>query len=172
MSEIAINEYHLRPEDLIFDPLTFTLATGEDIWRDSAIETLKGIEDIKRELPGVHTCLGISNVSFGLSQVARKLINSVFLYHATERGLDMAIVNPAHIRPPYAEISAEERELAEDLIFNRAPDALEKLLNWFESHESSETEEQAKADPLAGLDVRERVFKGSFCGRKWPGRRY
>jgi 5-methyltetrahydrofolate--homocysteine methyltransferase len=158
MSEIAINEYHLRPEDLIFDPLTFTLATGEDIWRDSAIETLKGIEDIKRELPGVHTCLGISNVSFGLSQVARKLINSVFLYHATERGLDMAIVNPAHIRP-YAEISAEERELAEDLIFNRAPDALEKLLNWFESHESSETEEQAKADPLAGLDVRERVFK-------------
>ncbi len=158
MSEIATNEYHLRPEDLIFDPLTFTLATGEDIWRDSAIETLKGIEDIKQELPGVHTCLGISNVSFGLSQVARKLINSVFLYHATERGLDMAIVNPAHIRP-YAEISAEERELAEDLIFNRAPDALEKLLNWFESHESSETEEQAKADPLAGLDVRERVFK-------------
>lgn len=157
MTELAVQDHRLRPEDLVFDPLTFTLATGEEVWRDSAIETLKGLEVIKRELPGVHTCLGVSNVSFGLSQPARKLINSVFLYHATEHGLDMAIVNPAHIRP-YAEISAEERELAEDLIFNRAPDALEKLVTWFETHSAESADGQVKADPFAGMSTRERVY--------------
>ena len=157
MTEMALQDYALRMEDLVFDPLTFTLATGQEIWRDSARETLKAIEEIKQALPGVHTCLGVSNISFGLSQPARKLINSVFLYHATERGLDMAIVNPAHIRP-YAEIPAEERELAENLIFNRSADALEKLVAWFETHAAGDAGEQAKTDPFAGMNARERVY--------------
>src|SRR5207247_7203609 len=90
---------------------------------DSAIETIEGIRLIKRELPGVLTSLGVSNVSFGLSKEARAVLNSVFLYHCVQAGLDMAIVNPADIIP-YAEIDAEERQLAEDRVFHRPHDDL------------------------------------------------
>ncbi len=162
---LAVQDYRLRPEDLVFDPLTFTLATGEEVWRESAVETLKGIRAIKTELPGVHTCLGVSNVSFGLTQPARKLINSVFLHHAVEYGLDMAIVNPAHIRP-YGEIPAEEKELAENLIFNRSADALEKLVTWFETHIEGESEGAAKKDPFEGLNTRERLFQRVLLRQK------
>jgi 5-methyltetrahydrofolate--homocysteine methyltransferase len=165
MHDLAVQDYNLRPEDLVFDPLTFTLATGEEIWRESAVETLKGLRAIKTELPGVHTCLGVSNISFGLAQPARKLINSVFLHHAVEHGLDMAIVNPAHIRP-YGEIPAEEKELAENLIFNRSADALEKLVTWFESHAEGDSEGIVKKDPFEGLNTRERLFQRVLLRQK------
>src|SRR5213075_3102551 len=126
-----VGEYGLAPEDLIFDDLTFTLATGDAEWINSAIETIEGIKAIKRELPGVYTSLGVSNVSFGLSPEARAVLNSVFLHHCVEAGLDMAIVNPAHVKP-YAEIEVEERTLADHLIFNRSPDALQKFIEHFE----------------------------------------
>ena len=104
--DIVVGEYGLAPEDLIYDALTFTLATGDAEWIDSAHETIEGIRLIKRELPGVFTILGVSNVSFGLTLEARSVLNSVFLHHCVEAGLDAAIVNPAHITP-YAEISAQ-----------------------------------------------------------------
>jgi 5-methyltetrahydrofolate--homocysteine methyltransferase len=129
--DIVVGEYGLAPEDLIFDDLTFTLATGDAEWIDSAVETIEGIRLIKRELPGVFTSLGVSNVSFGLAAEARAVLNSVFLHHCVEAGLDMAIVNPAHVTP-YAEISAEERALADALVFNRSPDALQKYIEHFE----------------------------------------
>lgn len=129
--EVAVNEHGLQPEDLVFDDLTFTLATGSDEFKNSAIETIEGIRQIKAALPGVLTSLGVSNVSFGLAPQARKVINSVMLYHCIEAGLDMAIVNPATITP-YADISAEERELAENLIYNRDNDALQHLIEHFE----------------------------------------
>ena len=94
-------------------------------------ETIEGIRLIKRELPGVFTILGVSNVSFGLAPDARAVLNSVFLHHCVEAGLDMAIVNPAHVKP-YAEISAEERALADDLVFNRRPDALQRFIEHFD----------------------------------------
>src|SRR5678809_1628993 len=121
---IVVDEYGLEPEDLIYDALTFTLATGDDEWIDSAHETIEGIRLIKRELPGVSTILGVSNVSFGLTLEARSVLNSVFLHHCVAAGLDAAIVNPAHITP-YAEISEEQRELANALVFNKSPDALQ-----------------------------------------------
>jgi len=130
--EICVDEYGMKPEDLIFDALTFTLATGDAEFIDSASETIEGIRRIKAELPGVLTSLGVSNVSFGLSPAARPVLNSVMLYHCVAAGLDMAIVNPAHITP-YAEIPDEERELAEDLIFNRRPDALARMIEHFET---------------------------------------
>jgi 5-methyltetrahydrofolate--homocysteine methyltransferase len=117
--DIVCNEYGLDSDALIFDDLTFTLATGDAEFRRSAIETIDGIRLIKRELPGVLTSLGVSNVSFGLAKHARAVLNSVFLHHCVEAGLDMAIVNPAHITP-YAEIDDEQRALADDLIFDRA----------------------------------------------------
>jgi 5-methyltetrahydrofolate--homocysteine methyltransferase len=136
---IAVNEHGLRPEDLVFDALTFTLATGETEFASSAMDTIEGIRQIKAALPGVLTSLGVSNVSFGLASAARPVLNSVMLYHAVQAGLDMAIVNPAHIKP-YAEISERERRLAEDLIFNRqpggevdgtTPTALQKFIEYF-----------------------------------------
>src|SRR5205085_3699684 len=130
--DIVIGEYGLKPEDLIYDDLTFTLATGDAEWIDSAVETIECIRLIKRELPGVYTSLDVSNVSFGLSPEARAVLNSVFLHHCVEAGLDMAIVNPAHVRP-YAEIAAGERALADDLIFNRRVDALQRYIEHFES---------------------------------------
>ena len=119
-----------HPSDLIFDALTFTLATGEAEWIDSATETIEGIRLIKRELPGVLTSLGVSNVSFGLTPDARAVLNSVFLHHCVAAGLDAAIVNPAHIRP-YAEVDETERALADDLVFNRRPDALQRFIEHF-----------------------------------------
>ena len=115
---------------MIFDALTFTLATGEAEWLDSAHETIEGIKLIKRELPGVFTSLGVSNVSFGLDPQARAVLNSVFLHHCVTAGLDMAIVNPAHVTP-YAEIPQEERALADDMVFNRRPDSLQRFIEHF-----------------------------------------
>ena len=145
--DIAVNEYGLAPHDLIFDDLTFTLATGDPEMAGSAIETIEGIRRIKAALPGVLTSLGVSNVSFGLSQPARAVLNSVFLYHCVEAGLDMAIVNPTHITP-YAEIPDEQRALADALIFNQHPDALARFIQYFEEHEVGPAESE-KADPTA-----------------------
>ena len=128
---IAVEEHGLNPSDLVFDALTFTLATGDPEFSRSALETFEGIKAIKSALPGVLTSLGVSNVSFGLSPASRAILNSVMLYHAVQNGLDMAIVNPANITP-YAEISPEEKELAEDLIFNRKADALTRLIAHFD----------------------------------------
>src|SRR5439155_1377466 len=125
--DIVVGEYGLAPEGLIYDALTFTLATGDAEWIESGKETIEGIRLIKRELPGVSTILGVSNVSFGLTPDARGVLNSVFLHHCVQAGLDAAIVNPAHIRP-YAEISSQERELADDLVFNKAVRHLEQFL--------------------------------------------
>ena len=114
--DIAVNEHGLHPSDLVFDPLTFTLATGDPEYDLSAVETLEGIRLIKEKFPESFISLGVSNISFGLPPNAREVINSVMLYHAIQAGLDMSIVNPTLIEP-FAEIPPEARELAEDLIF-------------------------------------------------------
>jgi len=153
--DIAVNEYGLTPDALIFDVLTFPITTGQPELRRSAIETLEGIKKVKRELPGVYTLLGVSNVSFGLKQSARAVINSVFLHHAVQAGLDMAIVNPSHITP-YAEIPEEQRRLADDLIFDRSEDALAKVIAYFESSGARRQAGPSEAEE-AGLDVDERL---------------
>jgi 5-methyltetrahydrofolate--homocysteine methyltransferase len=143
--DIVVGEYGLSASDLIYDALTFTLATGDAEWVESAKETIEGIRLIKRELPGVFTILGVSNVSFGLAPEARAVLNSVFLHHCVQAGLDAAIVNPAHVRP-YFEIGAEERGLADDLVFNRRPDALQRFIEQFEGAGNRESGNEATAD--------------------------
>jgi 5-methyltetrahydrofolate--homocysteine methyltransferase len=150
--ELCCDEHGFDREALIFDCLTFTLTTGDEEWRPSAVETIEGIRRIKAEIPGVKTSLGVSNVSFGVGLPARSVINSVFLHHCVQAGLDLAMVNPNHITP-YGEISPEERELADDLVFNRREDALERLIEHFES--KGPVEEQEKADPTAGMEPEE-----------------
>jgi 5-methyltetrahydrofolate--homocysteine methyltransferase len=155
--DIVVGEYGMQPEDLIYDDLTFTLATGDPEMADSAVETIEGIRLIKRELPGVFTSLGVSNVSFGLAPEARQVLNSVFLHHCVEAGLDMAIVNPAHVKP-YAEIDAEQRALADDLIFNRRPDALQRLIEGSGARDSGlGTTSATAADPTADMNPDQRV---------------
>ncbi len=155
--DLVVGEYGMHADDLIFDALTFTLATGDAEWIDSAKETIEGIRLIKRELPGCLTILGVSNVSFGLTPEARAVLNSVFLHHCVQAGLDAAIVNPAHVTP-YAEISLEERALADDLVFNRRPDALQRFIARFDAAGVSRSaSEETKVDPTAGLAPEQRV---------------
>ncbi|GLV59452.1 methionine synthase [Dictyobacter sp. S3.2.2.5] len=153
--DICVNEYGLSPNALVFDPLTFPITTGQEELQTAAIETLEAIKRIKAELPGVMTILGVSNGSFGLKMHARAVLNSVFLYHAVRAGLDMAIVNPSHIKP-YAEIDDEQRQLADDLIFNR-PDALPRYINYFEQHGPQKSDDSDKVDPTEGMEVAERI---------------
>ncbi len=153
ITQLCCEEHGLDPELLIFDCLTFTLTTGDEEWRPSAVETIEGIRAIKSQIPGVKTSLGVSNVSFGVSMTARAVLNSVFLHHCVEAGLDLAMVNPNHITP-YGEIPPNERELADDLVFNRRDDALERFIAHFESKGESEAEAE-KADPTAGMEPEE-----------------
>ncbi|HEY5903599.1 MAG TPA: homocysteine S-methyltransferase family protein [Anaerolineales bacterium] len=152
--DIAVNDHGLRPQDLVFDTLTFTQATGDPEFANSAIETIEGIRLIKQNLPGVLASLGVSNLSFGLAPHARPVLNSVMLYHCVQAGLDMAIVNPAHITA-YPDIPAEEKELAEDLIFNRRPDALQRYIEHYEK--VTPQSEQAAADPARDMTPEERL---------------
>ena len=153
ITDIALAEYGLSPEDLIFDALTFPLTTGQEELRNDAVETLEGIRLIKEQIPGVMTALGISNVSFGVGAAARGALNSVFLFHAVKAGLDMAIVNPAHITP-YSEIPDDQRKVAEDLIFNSDADALPRFIQYFEENEIELAGVEA-IDPTADMTSEE-----------------
>ncbi|MFB5647088.1 MAG: dihydropteroate synthase, partial [Candidatus Nitrosomaritimum yanchengensis] len=144
-------KYGLKEEQFIFDVLTFTLATGEDEFLDAGKNTLEGIRLVKERFPKSFTTLGLSNISFGLVPYARKILNSVFLYHAVKSGLDTAIVNAREIIP-YGEIDEKERKLAEDLVFNSHPNALSDLISYFE-----------KAGPQAGT-----VSKKVDVDPSWP----
>jgi len=147
-------EYGVPPQSLVFDALTFTLATGGEEYRHSAVETLEGIRRIKAENPGVFTTLGVSNVSFGLAKNAREVVNSVFLFHAVKAGLDLAIVNPKDIRA-YPQIAEAERAVAEDLVFDRRPDALARLIAHF--GEKGAEKVIPTEDLLAGKSAEERI---------------
>ncbi len=153
--DIATNDFGLAAEDLIFDTLTFPLTTGQEELRNDAVETIEGIRLIKQQLPGVMTALGVSNVSFGVTPAARGVLNSVFLYHAVQAGLDMAIVNPAHITP-YAEIPEEQRKVANDLIFNTDPDALPRFIHYFEQNAVQTTSREIE-DPTANMTAEQAV---------------
>ncbi len=154
ITQLCKDEYGIEAYDLVFDPLTFTLATGEDEFKNSAVETIEGIRLIKGEIPGARTVLGLSNVSFGLQKQAREVLNSVFLYHTVRAGLDMAILNPADIRP-YASIPEEERTLAEDLVLNRKGDALASFIQYFSGKVPSTSNEAV--DPTEGMESAQKV---------------
>jgi 5-methyltetrahydrofolate--homocysteine methyltransferase len=152
--DIAVNDHGLKPEDLVYDALTFTLATGDEEFANSAVETIEGIRLIKQNLPGVMASLGVSNLSFGLAPHSRPVLNSVMLYHCIQAGLDMAIVNPAHITA-YPDIPQEEKDLAEDLIFNRRADALQRYIEFYEK--VTPTEQAGASNPTEGMSPEQRL---------------
>jgi 5-methyltetrahydrofolate--homocysteine methyltransferase len=118
--KLLTEKYELGPEDIIFDPLVFPCATGDENYIGGAVETVEGIRLIKQALPDVRTILGISNVSFGLPAGAREVVNSVFLYYCTKAGLDLAIVNTEKLER-FASLPQHERDLAENLLFSHPP---------------------------------------------------
>ncbi len=124
---LAVDQYGIDPGAVLFDPLTFTLATGEEDLRGSAAATLDAIRELRSKYPESGIILGVSNVSFGLPPAVRKVINAVFLHRAVRAGLTAAIVNPADI-VGYSDIPEEKLALAEDLIFDRRDDALERVV--------------------------------------------
>lgn len=140
-------KYGLQPWQYLFDVLTFTLATGEQEYANSAVETLKGISSVKKEIEGCFTTLGLSNISFGLPIGARKIVNSVFLHHALKAGLDMVIINAKDIMP-IGEISQDQIKLAEDLIFNRHASALSELIYYFENKNVTVTNNSQRLEEI------------------------
>ena len=119
--QLLTEKYGMAEEDLYFDPLVFPCATGDVNYVGSALETIEGVRLIKEHLPRCKTVLGISNVSFGLPAAGREVLNSVFLYHCVQAGLDLALVNSEKLER-YPSIPDVERTLAEDLVFWRGAD--------------------------------------------------
>lgn len=121
--DLLVNKYGMNPEDIIFDPNMFPVGSGDPQYIGSAVETIEGIKLIKEKYPKAKTILGLSNISFGLPPAGREVLNSVYLYHTTKAGLDYAIVNTEKLER-YASIPMEERQLAEELIYNTNDDTL------------------------------------------------
>ncbi|MBA3288073.1 MAG: methionine synthase, partial [Acidimicrobiia bacterium] len=153
--EIAGERYGLTASDLIFDALTFPLSTGDNDLRRDAIYTIEAIKRIKAEIPGAHTTLGVSNVSFGLNPAARHALNSVFLHEAVLAGLDSAIVHAGKI-VPLNRLPDDQREVCLDLVWDRRTDTydpLQRLLEVFADVKSTKTEKPDRR----GLPVEERL---------------
>jgi len=160
--DLAVGRYGMEPSDLLFDALALPLSTGMEESRRDGIETIEGIRRIKAELPGVHTVLGLSNVSFGLNPAARHVLNSVFLHECVQAGLDAAIVHAARIMP-LARIPERQREVCLDLIYDRRTDdydPLQVLLGLFEGVTSSTVEKEDRT----GWPVDERLARRIIDG--------
>ncbi|MBI3771074.1 MAG: methionine synthase [Deltaproteobacteria bacterium] len=144
---LLTEKYGVEPEDIYFDALVFPVGTGDQNYIGSGVETIEGIRLIKEKLPRCKTILGVSNVSFGLPAAGREVLNSVFLYHCVQAGLDMAIVNSEKLER-YSEIPPEERALAENLIWWRGDDPIAAFAAHFRERKSKQTEEEWKKLPL------------------------
>ena len=145
--KLLTEKYGVLEEDIIFDPLVFPAGTGDQNYLGSAAETIEGVRLIKEALPNTKTILGISNVSFGLPTAGREVLNSVFLYHCVQAGLDTAIVN-SELMQRYTSIPEEERQLCEDLIWNRGDDPVAAFAAHFRDKPPRATSDERKALPL------------------------
>jgi 5-methyltetrahydrofolate--homocysteine methyltransferase len=163
--DIVVNEYGIPEGALIYDALTFTLATGDPEFDRSAIETIEGIKLIKERYPNVLTSLGVSNVSFGLKPAARAALNSVMLHHCVQAGLDMALVHAKEITP-YGEMNAVERELCDDLVFFRRPDALQRVIEHYEALAPGAKATAAAVDDDANEPMERRIHNAVLRRRK------
>lgn len=171
--DLAVNKYGVKPENIIFDTLTFTLGSGDEEFRKAGIETLEAIRLIHEAFPKVGFVLGISNISFGLKPAPRHVLNSVFLHYAIEAGLTMAIINSAHLLPLHR-ISEVERDLCRKLIFDERElnedgsikvDPLMEMLAYYDENAGTATEKQKNVLP-EGIEERlqYRIVNGQKTG--------
>jgi 5-methyltetrahydrofolate--homocysteine methyltransferase len=140
--KLLTEKYGILPEDIYFDPLVFPCGTGDEQYRTSAPETIEGLRLIKQHLPRCKTILGTSNVSFGLPPAGREVLNSVYLYHCVQAGLDLAIVNAEKLER-YASLPQEEIDLAEDLLFSRGDDPLGEFAARFRERKVRDTRDRS-----------------------------
>ncbi len=164
LHDLAVDRYGLEPGDLIFDPLTFPLSTGDDSLRGDAMETIAAIRRIKAELPGVATVLGISNVSFGLHAPARRALNSVFLHECLEAGLDAAIMHAGRIEPLHL-INDDQQRICLDLTYDRRAagyDPLEALIDVF----ADVTTSVVVVDDRRGWSIEQRLEQRIIDGER------
>ncbi|HTP13012.1 MAG TPA: vitamin B12 dependent-methionine synthase activation domain-containing protein, partial [Bacteroidota bacterium] len=173
--DLVVKKFGMKPHDLIFDTLTFTLGSGDEEFRRSGMETIRAITLIKKELPGVHTSLGVSNASFGLAPHIRHVLNSVFLHHAVEAGLDMAIVHASKIMPLY-KIDERGRELAHQLIFDERKfegegenrkcvyDPLTELMSYYSGKKQETEAKKGIKGETAEERLKNRIIEGDKQG--------
>ena len=169
--DALVGEWGMNVEDIVVDCLTFPIATGQEETRRDAIETIEAIRGLVATYPGIHTTLGVSNVSFGLNPAARSVLNSVFLHEATQAGLDSGIIDAAKI-VPLASIPDDRREVALDLVWDRREydaegnvtyDPLAVMLDMFAGVDTAALRDQRAAE-LAALPVGERLQRRIIDG--------
>jgi len=163
--DFAVNQHGLPAHDLMYDPLTFTVCTGNEEDRKHAINTLDAIERIANEMPEVQIVLGLSNISFGLKPAARQVLNSVMLHHAQKRGLTAAIMHASAILPKH-KIDEQEYKVAEDLLFDRREegyDPLHKFIELFKDKEATGGPEKKKPETIEEV-LKERIVDGDRDG--------
>ncbi len=161
----ACDKHGLPQSDLLIDPLTFTVATGNEDDRKLAMWTLEGIKLIRDKFPDIQIILGLSNVSFGLNPAARAVLNSVFLDHAVRAGMTGAIVHVSKIRPLHL-IAENEVKVAEDLIFDRRAegyDPLSSMLEIFRDRKLAEATKRVKSETVEGR-LKDRIVDGDRKG--------
>ncbi|GKU79346.1 methionine synthase [Paenibacillus sp. L3-i20] len=156
---LLVDKYGVNPEDIIFDPNMFPVGSGDPQYIGSAVETLEGIKLIKEKFPRTKTILGLSNISFGLPDAGREVLNSVYLYHATKAGLDYAIVNTEKLER-YASIPDVERRLAEELIYNTTDETLAAFVAAFRNKKVE------KKEKISNLTLEERLASYIIEGTK------
>ncbi|PZD93653.1 methionine synthase [Paenibacillus sambharensis] len=157
--DLLVNKYGMNPEDIIFDPNMFPIGSGDPQYIGSAVETIEGIRLIKERYPACKTILGLSNISFGLPDAGREVLNAVYLYHCTKAGLDYAIVNTEKLER-YASIPEEERQLAEELIFNTTDETLAKFVAFYREKKVD------KKEKVSNLSLEERLASYIVEGTK------
>lgn len=157
--KLLTEKYGIQAEDIYFDALVFPCATGDAQYIGSAEETIEGVRLLKEHFPKCKTILGISNVSFGLPDAGREVLNSVFLYHCTKAGLDLAIVN-TELLQRYPSIPEKERELAEEILFNRGENPIARFTEYFRSQKPK------KKVPTQNLSLHERLSLAIVEGSK------
>ena len=155
---VLVDVVGFPPEDIIFDPNVFAVATGIEEHASYGLDFIEATRWIKQNLPGAKVSGGVSNVSFSFrgNNPVREAIHAVFLYHAIAAGMDMAIVNAGALAV-YDEVEPELRERIEDVVLNRRPDAAERLLEIAEAHNRSDAEEEAAEEEWRTRPVAERI---------------
>ena len=163
--ELATKKHGLDPRDLVFDLLTFTVGSGDEEYHTAAIETIEAIKEFKNIHPEVGFVLGISNISFGLAKHAREYLNSVFLHHCVKAGLTMAIVNVKNTLPIH-KISDKDREVCEDLLFNRRQNG-DPLFRFIEHFADAKAIDKDKEDEeFKKLTIEQKIHKLLVDGDK------
>ena len=163
--DLATSRHKIKKENLIFDVLTFTLASGDEEYWDAGINTIEAIRALRKKHPEVGATLGLSNISFGLDKDARPYLNSMFLHHCIEAGLTSVIINVKHIIP-INKISKEDQEICDDLIFNRKPNG-EALFNFIEHFSTKEAiDTSAEDEEYLAMSDEEKIAKLLMDGDK------